>query len=296
MQFIRDIYAARKEAGRPVISFEFFPTKTEEGEQNLIQKTIPALLEAKPDYCSVTYGAGGGTREKTLMIVDRIQREHQLTAMAHLTCVNATREETRQVIAQIRALGVKNILALRGDPPAGTSEFKKTEGGFEFSYELVRFIRELDGFSIGVAGFPEGQIACRGGREVDWQYLKQKIDAGAEFVLTQLFFDNADFLAFRDYLTHKLNVNVPICPGIIPILSSAQIKRFTTLCGARLPAPLLARLEALGDDDGAVTEFGIDYATQQCEELLRGGAPGIHFYTLNKGHSTVRIVKNLSLA
>ncbi len=296
MQFIRDIYAARKEAGRPVISFEFFPTKTEEGEQNLIQKTIPALLEAKPDYCSVTYGAGGGTREKTLMIVDRIQREHQLTAMAHLTCVNATREETRQVIAQIRALGVKNILALRGDPPAGTSEFKKTEGGFEFSYELVRFIRELDGFSIGVAGFPEGHIACRGGREVDWQYLKQKIDAGAEFVLTQLFFDNADFLAFRDYLTHKLNVNVPICPGIIPILSSAQIKRFTTLCGARLPAPLLARLEALGDDDGAVTEFGIDYATQQCEELLRGGAPGIHFYTLNKAHSTVRIVKNLSLA
>ena len=296
MQFIRDIYAARKEAGRPVISFEFFPTKTEEGEQNLIQKTIPALLEAKPDYCSVTYGAGGGTREKTLMIVDRIQREHQLTAMAHLTCVNATREETRQVIAQIRALGVKNILALRGDPPAGTSEFKKTEGGFEFSYELVRFIRELEGFSIGVAGFPEGHIACRGGREVDWQYLKQKIDAGAEFVLTQLFFDNADFLAFRDYLTHKLNVNVPICPGIIPILSSAQIKRFTTLCGARLPAPLLARLEALGDDDGAVTEFGIDYATQQCEELLRGGAPGIHFYTLNKAHSTVRIVKNLSLA
>ncbi len=295
MQFIRDIYAARKAAGRPVISFEFFPTKREEGEQNLLQKTIPALLEAKPDYCSVTYGAGGGTREKTLMIVDRIQREHKLTAMAHLTCVNATREETRQVIAQIRDLGIKNILALRGDPPAGSSEFKKTEGGFEFSYELVRFIRELDGFSIGVAGFPEGHIACRGGRQVDWQYLKQKVDCGAEFVLTQLFFDNADFFAFRDYLTDKLKVTVPICPGIIPIMSSAQIKRFTTLCGARLPAPLLARLEELGDDDRAVTEFGIDYATRQCDELLGAGAPGIHFYTLNKAYSTVRIVKNLKV-
>ncbi len=296
MQFIRDIYAAKKVANRPVISIEFFPSKTQEGEQNLLEKTIPALLAANPDYCSVTYGAGGGTRHKTLMIVDRIQREHNLTAMAHLTCVNATQEETREVVAQIRALGIKNILALRGDPPAGTGEFKKVEGGFEFSYQLVRFIRQLDGFSIGVAGFPEGHMACRGGRHVDWQYLKEKIDQGAEFVLSQLFFDNADFFEFRDHMTNKLQVKVPICPGIIPIMSAAQIKRFTTMCGARLPKPLLARLEELGDDDHGVIEFGIEYATKQCDELLRAGVPGLHFYTLNKADATVRIVGNLGLA
>src|SRR5437667_2224753 len=161
MQFIRDIHAARRAANRPVISLEFFPPKTDEGDENLLRKTIPALLPLQPDYCSVTYGAGGGTREKTLMIVDRIQREHKLTAMAHLTCVNATREEIGDVVAQIRALGIKNILALRGDPPGGNGQFKQTAGGFEYSHQLVRFIRETGGFSIGVAGFPEGHIACK---------------------------------------------------------------------------------------------------------------------------------------
>src|SRR5437764_12849951 len=150
IQCIRAIHAAKRKAQRPVISFEFFPPKTPEGDENLLQKTIPALLQLRPDYCSVTYGAGGGTREKTLMIVDRIQREHKLTAMAHLTCVNATREENRDVVGQIRALGIKNILALRGDPPGGNGEFKQTEGGFEYSYQLVRFIREAGGFCIGV--------------------------------------------------------------------------------------------------------------------------------------------------
>ena len=296
MQYIRDIHAAKREAKRPVISFEFFPPKTEEGDQNLLQKTIPALLQAGPDYCSVTYGAGGGTRDKTLMIVDRIQREHNLTAMAHLTCVNATREQIGEVVAQIRSLGIKNILALRGDPPGGGSVFKKTEGGFEFAAELVRYIRELDGFCIGVAGFPEGHIACTAGRQADWHHLKEKVDQGAEFVLTQLFFDNAEFFAFSDYVVNKLKVTVPICPGIIPIMSASQIKRFTTMCGASLPKPLLARLEELGDDDQSVTEFGIEYATRQCHELLRAGVPGIHFYTLNKADATVRIVKNLGLA
>src|SRR5437867_942908 len=160
MELVRDIYAAKGAEGRPVISFEFFPPKTEEGDRNLLEKTIPALMRLKPDYCSVTYGAGGSTREKTLMIVDRIQREHGLTAMAHLTCVNATREQIAEVIEEARSLGIKNLLALRGDPPGGTGEFKKTEGGFEYSYELVTFIRELGGFSIGTAGFPEGHIAC----------------------------------------------------------------------------------------------------------------------------------------
>jgi methylenetetrahydrofolate reductase (NADPH) len=230
------------------------------------------------------------------MIVDRIQREHKLTAMAHLTCVNATQEEIREVVEQIRTLGIKNILALRGDPPGSGGQFIKPEGGFEYSYQLVRFIRQLDSFCIGVAGFPEGHIACKGGREEDWKHLKEKVEHGAEFVLTQLFFDNADFFAFRDHLTKKLNVTVPVCPGIIPILSSAQIKRFTTMCGAHLPKVVLSRLEELGDDDQAVTEFGIEYASRQCAELLRAGAPGIHFYTLNKAYATARIVQNLGLS
>ena len=295
MQFIRDIHAAKGAAGKPVVSFEFFPPKTEEGDRTLLEKTIPVLLQLKPDYCSVTYGAGGSTRDKTLMIVDRIQREHNLTAMAHLTCVNSTRAQLREVIEQARGLGIKNILALRGDPTGNNSEFQKTEGGFEFSHQLVAFLKELGGFCIGTAGFPEGHVACKEGRHVDWQRLKAKIDCGADFVLTQLFFDNADFFEFRDYLV-KLAVTVPICPGIIPILSTAQIKRFTALCGAELPKPLLNDLEKVGDNDEAAAEFGIDYATKQCEELLRKGVPGLHFYTLNKARSTTRILKNLGLA
>jgi methylenetetrahydrofolate reductase (NADPH) len=281
-------------ANKPVISFEFFPPKTDEGDRNLLEKTIPALMQLMPDYCSVTYGAGGSTRDKTLMIVDRIQRQHGLTAMAHLTCVNSTREQLREVIEQARGLGIRNILALRGDPPGGNGVFTKTEGGFEFSYQLVKFLKELGGFSIGTAGFPEGHIACKEGKHVDWQRLQAKIDCGADFVLTQLFFNNRDFFEFRDYLT-KLGVRVPICPGIIPIQSASQIKRFTALCGADLPAPLVAQLEKFGDDDEATTEFGIEYATKQCEELLGGGVPGIHFYTLNKARSTTAIVKNLGL-
>lgn len=295
MQLIRDIHAARKAAGKPVISFEFFPPKTEEGDRALLEKTLPALMQVKPDYCSVTYGAGGSTREKTLTIVERIQREHGLTAMSHLTCVNHTREQIAQVLADARARGITNILALRGDPPGGQGEFTKTEGGFEYSYELVKFIRETGGFSTGVAGFPEGHIACKEGRQVDWQRLKHKIDCGADFVLTQLYFNNDDFFAFRDFLT-KQGVTVPICPGIIPILSAGQIKRFTALCGAALSASLVADLERLGDNDEAALEFGIEYATRQCQELLRAGVPGIHFYTLNKPRSTSQIMRNLGLA
>jgi methylenetetrahydrofolate reductase (NADPH) len=295
MQFVRDIHAAKLAAKRPVISFEFFPPKTDDGDRNLLEKTIPALLQLKPDFCSVTYGAGGSTRDKTLMIVDRIQREHRLTAMLHLTCVNATQAQLGEVIAQARALGIKNILALRGDPVAGSNaEFQKTEGGFEFSHQLVAYLKQIGGFSIGTAGFPEGHVACKEGKYIDWNRLKNKIDCGADFVITQLFFDNADFFEFRDYLT-KNGVRVPIVPGIIPIMSTGQIKRFTALCGAKLPDSLLRSLEQFGDNDQATTQFGIDYATQQCAELLRAGAPGLHFYTLNKALATTQIVKNLAL-
>lgn len=296
VRFIRDIHRERAATRQPVISFEFFPPKTEEGEKALLEKTLPALLRLKPDYCSVTYGAGGSTRDKTLGIVDRIQRQHGLTAMAHLTCVNSTKEQLRQVINQARSLGIQNILALRGDPVAGgNGEFVMTEGGFEYSYQLVQFLNELGGFCIGTAGFPEGHVACTEGKYVDWQRLKAKIDCGADFVLTQLFFNNADFFEFRDYLS-KLGVTVPVCPGIIPILSTAQIKRFTALCGADLPVGLLGELEKYAADDEAAARFGIEYATRQCEELLREGVPGIHFYTLNKSHSTTAILQNLGLA
>jgi len=293
IRFIRDIFKKAQAVRRPVLSFEFFPTKTDEGERTLLEKTIPALRALNPDFCSVTYGAGGGTREKTLGIVDRIQREQQITAMAHLTCVNATIEETRTVLEQTRALGIKNILALRGDPPNG-AEFVRTEGGYEYSYQLVRAIRAVGAFSIGVAGFPEGHIACKEGRHVDWQRLKQKIDCGADVVITQLFFDNRHYFECREFLAAQ-GVSVPIVPGILPILSSSQIKRFVALCGAELPGPLLRELEKRGENDEAVSQFGIDYATTQCEELLREGAPGLHFYTLNKARSTTEVVTNLAL-
>jgi len=282
-------------ARQPAISFEFFPPKTEEGDRNLLERQIPALLATRPDFCSVTYGAGGSTREKTLMIVDRVQREHGLTALAHLTCVNHTQDEILALLEKFRALGCQNILALRGDPPGGGA-FQATPNGFEYSAQLVKLIRDHGNFSIGTAGFPEGHIACPAGKHADWGHLKEKVDAGADFVLTQLFFDNADYFEFRDYLTGQLGVNVPLIPGIIPILSAGQITKFTQLSGAKIPAALRQSLDKLIHNDEAAVEFGIEYATRQCEELLRAGVPGLHFYTLNKARSTVQVLKNLHLA
>lgn len=295
MQSIRDIYAQKMAAQKPVISFEFFPPKTDEGDRALLEKQIPALLAARPDFCSVTYGAGGSTREKTLQIVDSIQRQHGLPALAHLTCVNHTRDEVGALLEKIRALNCRNILALRGDPPGG-GEFQPTPGGFEFSSELVKFIRERDGFSIGVAGFPEGHIACKAGKHADWGHLQEKVAAGADFVITQLFFDNADYFEFRDHVAGKLGVKTPLVPGIVSILSATQITKFTQLCGAKIPPALRSKLDALGTDDEATMKFGIEYATRQCEELLRAGVPGLHFYTLNKAPATVQVLKNLGLA
>ena len=295
MQFIRDIYRQNEKTGKPVVSFEFSPPKTDEGVRNLLDKHIPALREARPDYCSVTYGAGGGTRDKTLAIVEAIQRQHGLTALAHLTCVNHTRAEIQAILDDIRALGCKNILALRGDPPGG-GEFRPTPGGFEFSAQLVEFIRAAGDFCIGVAGFPEGHIANQSGRHDDWRHLREKVNAGADFVLTQLFFDNADYLEFRDYVAGKLGVRAPLVPGIVPIVNARQIINFTQRCGAKLPPPLRARLDEIGADEAAAQQFGIEYATRQCEELLHAGAPGLHFYTLNKVPATVQVLKNLGLA
>lgn len=295
MRSIREIYAEKGAAQKPVISFEFFPPKTGEGDVALLEKQVPALLAARPDFCSVTYGAGGSTREKTLHIVDQIQRRHGLPALAHLTCVSHTEAEVEGLLDSIRGLDCRNILALRGDPPGGGA-FQTTPGGFQFSAELVRFIRRHGDFSIGVAGFPEGHIACRGDKQADWQHLKEKVEAGADFVMTQLFFDNADYFAFRDHVAGRLGVTVPLVPGIIPIVSAAQIARITQLCGAKIPAAVRSRLDTLGSDDEAATQFGIEFATRQCEELLRAGVPGLHFYTLNKACSTLEVLRRLNLS
>lgn len=295
IQRIRDIHEACRKAGRPAISFEFFPPKTDEGDRTLLEKTVPALMPLKPDYCSVTYGAGGSTREKTLNIVERIQNEHGLTSMAHLTCVNSTKEQLTDVIEDARRRGILNILALRGDPPGGGGPWTHTPGGFLYSRELVAYLRELGGFSIGTAGFPEGHIAQTAGKEVDWGYLRDKVEAGADFIITQLFFDNEDFFRFSDYMTSKLGVTVPLIPGIFPVISGKQAKKFTELCGSKLPEAFANRLDALGDDDEAAVKFGIEYATEQCEGLLKFGVPGLHFYTLNKVRSSAEILQNLGV-
>lgn len=295
VQYISDIHAQKLREGQPPVSFEFFPPKTEEGERSFFGRVVPELLALNPSYCSVTYGAGGGTREKTIETVDRIQREFNLTTVMHLTCVQSTREQLRAVLGEASARGIRNILALRGDPPEGTSEFVQAEGGFEYSRELVSFIREMGGFDVATAGFPEGHIACKAGKHADWGYLAEKVRAGASAVITQLFFRNADYFEFRSYMSAKLGINVPIIPGLLPILSRGQTKKFVALCGAALPGPFLARLEELGDDDEAVAQFGIDYCTAQAAELLQQGAPGLHFYTLNKARSTVEVIRRLGL-
>ncbi len=295
IRLIHDLHVEAASQGRPAISVEFFPPKTEEGDRQLLEVTLPELLKVRPLYCSVTYGAGGGTRDKTLQVVENIQSRFDLTTMMHLTCVNATRAELQEVVEQAKSRGIRNILALRGDPPGGTGTWTKTEGGFEYSSQLVGFLRAMGGFNIGTAGFPEGHIAQTRGKQVDWDFLAEKIRAGADFVVTQLFFDNDDYFAFRDYLVQRHGITVPIIPGLMPVLSRNQTKKFTQMCGARLPERFLARLEQLGDNDAAVTDFGVEYCSKQVEELLKGGAPGVHFYTLNKAASTVRVVRNLGL-
>ena len=294
MRFIRDIHAEKQGSGKPTISFEFFPFKTTEGEATFFGKTLPALMTARPDYASVTYGAGGSTREKTLEIVERIQNDFGLTTMAHLTCIKHTQAEIGGILDEAARRGIQNILALRGDPPPG-EEWAQTEGGFEFASELVEFLRERGGFGIGAAGFPEGHIDCAEGFEIDWRHLVGKINCGADFVITQMFFDNADYFRLADYLKEQ-GVAVPLFPGIIPVANAGQIKKFSAMCGAKLPESFSSRLDELGDDADAVREYGIEYATGQCRELLERGAPGLHFYTLNKSKAVLQILANLGLA
>jgi methylenetetrahydrofolate reductase (NADPH) len=286
---IDEAYASRTE---PVFSFEFFPPKTEEGERNLY-RALGALRELEPAFVSVTYGAGGSTREKTLGIVSRIRDEYGLEAMAHFTCVGATAGELRETLDAMAAAGHQNVLALRGDPPQGQEEWTRTEGGLEYSRELVELIREGYDFSIGAACFPETHVHATSPEE-DLEHLKAKVDAGARFLITQLFFDNDRYFAFVQR-ARAIGIDVPIVPGIWPITNVAQIERVTELSAATLPDGLARELRARADDQEAVVELGVAHATLQCAELLAGGAPGIHFYTLNRSPATRAILSALRL-
>jgi methylenetetrahydrofolate reductase (NADPH) len=275
----------------PVFSFEFFPPKTEAGEQTLYQ-TIERLRELQPSFVSVTYGAGGSTRDKTVELVRRIKHEIGIEAMAHLTCVGADRDEIHAVLELLTAAGIENVLALRGDAPRDQGTFVRTANGFGFAAELVQFIRERGfQFCIGGACYPEGHVECRD-LEQDLTHLKRKVDCGLAFVITQLFFDNADYFAFVARARAR-EVRVPIIPGIMPITNLAQIERFTAMCGAAIPRALQSRLERVRHDEEAVRAVGIDHATAQCRHLLARGAPGIHFYTLNQSTATRAILERL---
>jgi methylenetetrahydrofolate reductase (NADPH) len=278
--------------GRPAVSFEFFPPKSEAGFQQLY-RTIEDLRPLEPSYVSVTYGAGGSTRAKTVELVERIQREAKIRSMAHLTCVGHTADEIGGILDDLWAAGIVNVLALRGDPQAGQSQFTATEGGFAYADELVAYVRSRHDFCVAVAGYPEGHPQCLN-RTRDLENLKRKVDAGACFVITQLFFDNADFYRFRDQ-ARAMGIKVPIVAGIMPILNVGQIKRFIGMCGAKIPHPLLLRLESLEADAEAVYAAGVDYAIGQCRDLLANGTDGIHFYTLNKSKATVEICKALAV-
>ena len=283
---IRDIFAANP----TTFSFEFFPPKNEGGWAQLYQ-AIGELHALKPSYVSVTYGAGGSTRGKTLDLVSRIQNELKIQSMAHLTCVGHTADEIGGILDDLWNSGIRNVLALRGDPPAGQSSFTATPGGFAYADQLVKYVRSRHDFCVGVAGYPEGHPQCLN-RTRDMEHLKAKVDNGAHFVVTQLFFDNQDFYRFRDQ-AHSMGIKVPLVAGIMPILNVGQIKRFISMCGAKIPHPLLTKLEGLESDPEAVYTAGVEYAIQQCKDLLANGCEGIHFYTLNKSKATVQICKAL---
>ena len=278
--------------GKPGVSFEFFPPKTEAGFAQLF-KTIDELHPLHPTYVSVTYGAGGSTREKTVELVERIQRELKIRSMAHLTCVGHTVDEIRRILDDLWKAGIRNVLALRGDPPAGQSQFVATAGGFANADQLVAFARDAHDFCIGVAGYPEGHPQCLN-RTRDLEHLKRKVDNGGNVIITQLFFDNDDFYRFRDS-ARAIGIKVPIIAGIMPIANVAQIKRFISMCGTKIPQPLLLKLEAVESDAEAVYAAGVDYATRQCQDLLKNNVDGLHFYTLNKSKATVQICKALNV-
>lgn len=282
---------SRLNPSKPCFSFEFFPPKTLEGEAQL-WATLEDLRSLEPGFVSVTYGAGGSTRDRTIDLVTHIKERTGIEAMAHLTCVGHTSEEIGHILQRLAHARVENVLALRGDPPRGQPVFTKTQGGFEFASELVAAIRENDmGFCVGAAAYPEGHVETAS-READLRHLKIKVDEGCDFVITQLFFDNAFYFDFVER-ARRVGINVPIVPGIMPITNYEQVQRFVRMCGATVPMRLQLELEKLKDDHDAIMQLGVAHATVQCMELLARGVPGIHFYTLNKSPASRMILTAL---
>ena len=279
-------------ADEPVFSFEFFPPKTNEGERNL-REALWALRELAPDFVSVTYGAAGSTRGLTLELTKWIKQELGIEAMAHLSCVGATSDELCVILDSLADAGIENVLALRGDPPLGDAEWRPHPGGLRYSSELAALISDRYPMSVGAASFPEVHPEAPD-MASDLRFLKQKVENGASFLITQLFFDNDAYFHFVEE-ARAAGIDVPIIPGILPITDVAQIKRFTDMCGASIPATLLRELERRAPFPREVLQLGVSYATLQCAELLARGAPGIHFYTLNRSPATRAILAALRL-
>ncbi|MCM8776564.1 MAG: methylenetetrahydrofolate reductase [NAD(P)H] [Candidatus Omnitrophica bacterium] len=277
-------------------SFEFFPPKTREAEAKLFE-TLKELKRLQPSFVSVTYGAMGTTRADTLRIVSRIKNEIGLETAAHLACIGHTREEIEEILSRLCEQGIENLVALRGDRPED-SEFHPPHDGFHYASELVHFIRHHPrfgrAFSLAVAGYPEGHIECRDLRK-DLEHLKRKVDEGADVVITQLFFRNSDYFGFVER-ARKIGIQQPVVPGIMPVTNGAQIERFARMCGAAIPSEIKAVIEKYGEDQKSIEAYGIGYAICQCRDLLKGGVPGIHFYTLNKSRATREIYTSLGLA
>lgn len=281
---IRDIYGEKK----PVFSFEFFPPKTDEGANALMATCADLKAALNPDFVSVTFGAGGSTRDRTHQIVTSIQRELGLTAMAHQTCVAATRDDVRENIKRLADAGIENILALRGDPPKGSTSFTAVQDGLAHATDLIALLMAEFGLCVGAACYPEDHLESTSSDE-DLRWTKSKVEQGASFLITQLFFDNRFYWDFVKR-ARAVGVGVPIVPGIMPVTNLAQVKRFTKMCGASIPGGLIERLRPIQDDPAAVMAAGIEWAIKQCRDLLAKGAPGLHFYTLNKSHATRTIL------
>lgn len=274
-----------------VLSIEIFPPKTADGDAAL-RRNLKTLIEYQPAFVSCTYGAGGSTRDRTAAWCQEIQQDFNTPAMAHFTCVGSTRAELLAWLDQASAAGIRNIMALRGDPPAGQESFKPVDGGLKYANELVELIRQSHPeMNMGVAGYPEKHVEAPS-LEEDMKNLKRKVDAGADAIFTQLFFVNDNFFRFRDRCG-ELGIQIPIVPGIMPITDFARIKRITSMCGTEFPQDLASRLESVQDDPVAQFEIGVEHAIQQCEELMSNGVPGIHFYALNKSDACQRILDAL---
>lgn len=273
------------------LSFEIFPPKTEKGMINLFNE-LESLSKYDPGYISVTYGAGGSTQSKTLDIATRIKNDLNLTPLVHFTCVGSNRHEIKEYLDIVKKNKISNILALRGDPPQGETEFKPVDDGFSYANELIEYINTIENFNIAVAGYPEGHLEAKD-FDTDIENLKRKVDTGADFIITQLFYDNNNFYDYMDKI-EKVGIKIPVIPGIMPVTNQKQVERITDMCGAKIPQKLINSLTECKIDD-PICDDGIDFTINQCKELIDWGVKGFHFYTLNKSDIVERIIKNLNL-